>query len=134
MKKRLSLLIFPAALALMLIESGCANVTVRHPRETEKVMLSVDHPTPDVALDVVNAVEIMLPPGPAGSVGYIWEIAANNVKILEQMGPLVQGPPATATFFGLKPGHSVLQFVLVRPGELEATPAAKCQVTVRVSD
>jgi hypothetical protein len=134
MKNRLSPLILTAVLALMLIGDGCASAVVRHPRETDKVMLSVDHPTPDVALDVVNAVEIMLPPGPAGSEGYIWEIGANNVKILEQMGPLVQGPPATATFFALKPGHSVLQFVLVRPGETEATPAAKCQVTVRVSD
>ena len=43
-------------------------------------------------------------------------------------------PPATVSFYALNPGTSIVRFVLVRPGEAEATPAAKCQVTVRVSE
>jgi hypothetical protein len=130
MKFPLSPVILAAALAL----AGCESAPERHPRETQRVLLEADKVSPDVPVEVINAVEVVLPPGPAGSDGYVWEITDNNVKVLEQMGPLRQGPPATMTFYALRPGRSVLHFVLVRPGEKEATPAAKCEVTVRVSE
>jgi hypothetical protein len=131
MKKLLSPVILAAALALV---AGCESTPERHPRETQRVVLEADKVTPDVAIEVITAVQVVLPPGPPGSEGFAWEITGNNVKILEQMGPLRQGPPATMTFYALRPGRSVLHFVLVRPGEAEATPAAKCEVTVRVSE
>jgi hypothetical protein len=131
MKNLLSPVILAAALALA---AGCESTPERQPRETQRVLLAADKVSPDVAMEVITAVEVVLPPGPAGSEGYVWEITDNNVKVLEQMGPLRQGPPATMTFYALRPGRSVLHFVLVRPGEAEATPAAKCEVTVRVSE
>jgi len=131
-----------AAAALMLAMGGCESAPDRHPRETQKVVLSADHAAPDVDLEVVSAVEIVLPPGPAGSAGDVWEIASNNIRVLEQMGAMrveapgdaSAAPASTVRFYALKPGKSVLRFVLVRPGEGEATPAAQCAVVVRVSD
>jgi hypothetical protein len=127
MKNLLSPLILASALAF----AGCESAPERHPRETQRVVLEADKISPDVAMDVITAVEVVLPPG---SEGYAWEITGNNVKVLEQMGPLRQGPPAAMTFYALRPGRSVLHFALVRPGESEAIPAAKCEVTVRVSE
>jgi hypothetical protein len=131
MKNLLSPVILAAALALA---AGCESAPERHPRETQRVVLEADKVSPDVAMDVITAVEVVLPPAPAGSEGFAWEITGNNVKVLEQMGPLRQGPPASMTFYALRPGRSVLHFVLVRPGEAEATPASKCEVTIRVSE
>jgi hypothetical protein len=124
----------PVILAASLAFAGCESAPERHPRETQRVVLEADKVSPDVAMEVITAVEVVLPPGPPGSEGFAWEITADNVKVLEQMGPLRQGPPATMTFYALRPGRSVLHFVLVRPGESEAIPAAKCEVTVRVSE
>ena len=128
-------LLSPVILAASLAFAGCESAPERHPRETQRVVLEADKVSPDVAIEVITAVEIVLPPGPAGSEGYMWEITADNVKVLEQMGPPPAGrPPATMTFYALRPGSSVLHFVLVRPGESEAIPATKCEVTVRVSE
>jgi hypothetical protein len=125
----------------MVIASGCESTPARHPRETHQVALSVDRVMPDMALEAVNAVQVLLPAGPEGSEGYAWEISSNNVKVLEQMGPMVPtpgadprcAPPTSVSFYALKPGSSVLRFVLIRPNVAEAIPAAKCEVTVRVS-
>jgi hypothetical protein len=142
MKIFLSRLLVPAALALVLALSGCVSAPDRHPKETQKVVLSTDRAAPDIEIEVVSAVEIVLPSGPAGSAGDAWEIASNNVKVLEQMGPMKPEAPGDAfaapttrvSFYALKPGKSVLRFVLVKPGVAEETPAAQCSVTVRVSD
>ena len=42
--------------------------------------------------------------------------------------------PSTTGIYALKPGKSVLRFYLVRPGQQEAIPVSKCEVTVRVKD
>jgi hypothetical protein len=131
-----------AVLALMLAVYGCESAPDRHPKGTQKVVLSADHAAPDVEIEVVSAVEIVLPPGPAGSAGDVWEIASNNIRVLEQMGPMKAeapgdasaAPASTVRFYALKPGKSVLRFVLVSPGAGESTPAAQCSVVVRVSD
>jgi hypothetical protein len=140
MKKILSPLMLAWGLAAAAGLTGCASAPVRHPKETQKVALSINRVAPDLPMAVITAVQFILPPGPAGSEGYVWEITSNNVKVLEQMGPMMPGPPGDgsaapttlASFYALKPGRSVVRFVLVRPGEAEATPAAKCEVTVRV--
>jgi len=142
MKKLPPALIFLSGLAALFGVSGCDSTPDRHPKETQKVVLSAAHAAPDVAMEVVTAVQIVLPAGPPGSGGYIGEITANNVKVLEEMEPMraapstdpLAAPAATVTFYALKPGRSVLRFALVRPGEAEAIPAAKCEVTVRVAD
>jgi predicted secreted protein len=131
-----------AALAIMALSCGCESAPVHHPRTTQTVVLSADHPSPDVEAGVVSAVEIVLPPGPSGSAGYAWEIASNNAKVLEEMGPLKPSPAADSSvapgakvsFYVLKTGKSVLRFVLVRQGDADAVPAASCSVTVRVTD
>jgi hypothetical protein len=142
MKISLTRLPIPAALALLLVLSGCASAPERHPKDTRTVVLAADRPARDVEIEVVSAVEIVLPSGPAGSAGDLWEIASNNVRVLEQMGPMKPEAPGDALaapvtrvrFYALKPGKSVLRFVLVRPGVAEETPAAQCAVVVRVSD
>jgi hypothetical protein len=131
-----------AALALMIVAFGCDSAPERHPRSTQTVVLSADHPNPDVSAGIVTAVEFELPAGPQGSAGYAWEIASNNAIVLEQMGPIKPGtptdpqesPPAKISFYVLQVGKSVMRFVLVRPGDADAVSAAKCEVAVRVTD
>jgi predicted secreted protein len=127
---------------MMVAVSGCETAPQRHPRGTQTVALSYDHANPEAPIAVITAVDLVLPPGPPGSAGYVWEITSNNIRVLEQMGPMKpastadahRAPMTSITFYALKPGRSVLRFVLVRPNEVEATPLAKCEVTVRVSD
>jgi hypothetical protein len=139
MKLSLSQVVCAAGFAVLVLTSGCDTAPDRHPRTTQRVVLKADQVAPDVTLGAISAVEVVLPPGPAG---YVWEISSNDNRILEQMGPLKAGDPLDAagapttvvSFYALKLGRSVLRFVMVRPGEAEAVPVAKCQVTVRVSD
>jgi hypothetical protein len=139
MKISLSQAVCAAGFAVLVLTSGCDTTPARHPRTTQRIVLKADQVAPDVSLEVISAVQIVLPPGPAG---YVWEISSNDNRILEQMDslkagdPLVAvGPPTTVvSFYALKPGRSVLRFVMVRPGEAVAVPVAKCQVTVRVAD
>jgi hypothetical protein len=121
--------------------SGCEAVPERHPKAVQRVVLSADRATPDLTVGVVNALEVTLPPGPPGSGGFAWEISSNNVKVLEQMGPMRpvasgdgRAPATSVSFYALKPGRSLLRFVLIRPNVAEATPAAACQLTVVVSE
>jgi hypothetical protein len=134
MKKFLTRFVLASGLAALAVVTGCESAPERHPKATQRVVLSADRAAADVVMEVITAVQFELPPGPPGSDGFVWETTADNVRVLEPMGPVVQGPPAKATFYALNSGRSVLHFVLVRPGEAEAIPAAKCEVTVRVSD
>jgi hypothetical protein len=91
---------------------------------------------PAVEIGLVSAVHIVLPGPDAGS-GLVWEITSNNTAVLEQQGPLATetGPGGVTTstsFYSLRPGKSILKFDLVRPSDMDAIPAAKCEVTVRV--
>jgi hypothetical protein len=135
MKHPLCPLLLAAALAL---SCGCDSTAQRNPKTTQNVVLSAEHAAQDVEMEIVSAIRVVLPPGPQGSAGDDWVIAANNARVLEQMGPLKPDPAmpgfTTVSFYALKPGRSVLRFVLVRPGEAESVPAATCEVTVRVSD
>jgi len=142
MKSNLSPLLFTALGALVLL-AGCETSTSeRHPRTTRTMVLSVDRPSPDVEMELVSAVRVVLP-GPEAGTGLVWEIASNNNKVLDQMGPMKAVPasgetgskPGTeVTFYALKPGKSILRFFLLDPSLKEAVPTAKCQLTVRVID
>jgi hypothetical protein len=142
LKKPLSELLLGSVLAAIIGVSGCETAPGRHPRSTQTVVLSYDHANPEAPVAVITAVELVLPPGPPGSADYVWEITSNNVRVLEQMGPMKPAPmpdarraPTTSiTFYALKPGRSIVRFVLVHPNEAEATPLVKCEVTVRVSE
>jgi hypothetical protein len=130
---RTAVLLAAAALAV----AGCEDAPARHARVTQDCVLVPGMEAPDVAIGIESAVRVILP-GPKQGSGLVWEIASNNSRVLEQTGALKAGPgpgPTTsATFYSLKPGKSVLRFVLVRPDVSEAVPAAMCEVTVRVSD
>jgi hypothetical protein len=105
---------------------------------TQECVLASGQSAPDVEMGIESAVRIVLP-GPEPGSGLAWEIAENNASVLEQMGrpaAVPGGQPATSTvsFYSLKPGRSVLRFVLIRPGQREAEPAAMCGVVVHVRD
>jgi len=127
-----------AAAIIALAGAGCDSTPARQPRHTLTVELPTDREAPPVEMGLVSAVTVVLP-GPDPASGLAWEIASNNTTVLEQMAPLTTaagpaGPTTSASFYSLRPGKSVLRFFLVRPAETEAIPAAKCEVTVRVSE
>ena len=137
MKPTLPLFLRTAAFLALAFAAGCDTTEAHHPKSTQVVTFEKDQTAPDVTLGLVSAVQVVLPGPDAGS-GLIWEIVSNNNTILEQMGPLKTTMGATTTtsasFYGLKPGKSVLRFFLVRVGDQDAVPLAKCQVTVRVRE
>jgi hypothetical protein len=130
-----------AALAFAGLAAGCESGPERRPRSTQTVVLSPDKPAAPVEMEPVTGLRILLPTPPAGS-DYIWEIVANNVRVLMEMSPLRRDPPdavgakatTSMTFYALHPGHSVLRFVLVHPQDVDAVPAAKCVLMVTVRD
>jgi hypothetical protein len=138
MRPALKLLACAAAVVALGAATGCDSPPARQPRHTLTVELSPGGETPVVEMGLVSAVHVVLP-GPDPGSGLAWEIASNNTTVLEQMEPLstAAGPAGTTTsvsFYSLRPGKSVLRFVLVHPAETEAVPAAQCQATVRVSE
>jgi hypothetical protein len=129
-----------AGLLLLALAAGCSSAPDRHPVQTQVVVLSTAHPAPPLSIGLVSAVRIVLP-GPEAASGYIWEIASNNTRVLEQMGPLKpagaapgQPPTTTVSFYTLRPGRSALRFFLVVPGERDTVPLASCELTVRVRE
>jgi len=73
--------------ALALLVAGCETKPVRHVRSTQTVVLSPDKPSPDVEVEVVTDVKIVLP-GPDPGSGLEWEIVSNNIKCLDQTSAL----------------------------------------------
>jgi hypothetical protein len=141
MKSPIFPIVCAAGFAVLALTAGCESTPVRHPRTTQTVILSADKPAPDVEIEVVTAIRVLLP-GPEPGSDHIWEIVGNNSRVLDQASELRPSPggppgpvPATeVTFYALRPGRSVLRFVLIRPNEAEAIPAAKCAVVIRVND
>ena len=141
MRPDLARLFGAACLVAIALGSGCGSAAERSPKAVQTVVLSPERAT-DVQTATGCAVRVVLP-GPEAGSGYAWEIVSNNTRVLEQMGPLrripgsgAQGSAATTTvsFFSLKPGRSVIRFCLLRPGEREAVPAAKCTLTASVDE
>jgi hypothetical protein len=133
MNTRLRSLLLPACVLLLAL-AACDTQPNRVPRSTRTLELSPARPSPDVEIGLVSAVRIVLP-GPEAGTGLSWEISSNNNKVLDPMGPMKAEAAAgtsSISFYALRPGKSVLRFVLVRTSEAEATPAAACQVTIRV--
>jgi hypothetical protein len=136
MKTSLRRSLAAASLLVLALLGACESDSGRHPRETKVCVLMPDVPTPDVELGLVSAIQVVLPGPDAGS-DLLWEIISNNNTVLEQMGPIKAIPGASTSsvsFYALKPGKSVLRFYLVHPGQQEAIPVSKCEVTVRVKD
>jgi len=126
------------AAAVLALAAGCDSTPAREPRHTLTVELSPGAETPPVEIGLVSAVRVVLP-GPEPGSGLVWEITSNNTTVLEQMAPLatatgLAGPMTSASFYSLRPGKSILRFFLLRPNEAESVPAARCEVTVRVSE
>lgn len=119
------------------LAAGCEGAQARHPKQTQEFVLTPGRPAPDAELGIESAVRVVLP-GPEPGSGLAWEIASNNDKVLELMGPpgpAEGGGDATAvSFYTLKPGRSVLRFVLVRTGQRESEPAGICELVVHVRD
>jgi len=131
-----------AALAALVLTAGCDTAPKYSPRTTKTCILSPDHPSPDLEVTVVTAVRIVLP-GPAPGSGLVWEIISNNNRVLDQMGPfktlpasdeLGSRPASTISFYAKREGKSELRFFLLKPGQEEAVPVAKCDLIVRVTD
>jgi hypothetical protein len=140
MNTKIALVLRTAAVLGLAFAAGCESTPARQPRHTLTVVLSPNTVTPPVEIGLVSAVKVVIP-GPDPGSGLVWEIASNNTSVLEQTAPLAMdpgtggaGPTTSASFYSLRPGKSILRFFLLRPTETEAIPAAKCEVTVRVSE
>ena len=141
MQHRLTPLVF-ATLGSLVLLTACDTAPVMEPKTTRTIFLHVDRPSPDVEIGLVSAIRVVLP-GPAPGSGLLWEIASNNTRVLEQMGPMKaeaaaeeagSRPATTVSFYTLKPGRSALRFYLLDPKLAEAVPSATCELTVRVVD
>jgi len=131
---------FFLALALVLL-AGCDTAPAYKPHSIQTVTLSPDKPAPPVEMEVVTGLRVILP-RPAPGADFIWEIVSNNTKVLPQTsalrddpaGPIGSKDTESVSFYAAHPGRSVVRFVLVHPGDLDAVPTAKCTVTVHVTD
>jgi hypothetical protein len=123
-----------AACALALMD-GCEGVRESHPpRSRDRAVFSPGKTALEVKLPLADALDVVLP-DPAPITGYVWEVVANNTRVLEQQRGPLDGPGAPGkvfSFFALKPGRSLIRFVLVRPEETEAITLAHCEVLVTV--
>jgi len=134
MKKNALRYLYSAAALVLALAAGCDSAPVRQPKFTQECVLNPKRQAADVNIAIQSAVHVVLP-GPEAGSGLVWEIASNNTKVLEQEGPLKANPEkgiTSVSFYSLKPGKSVLRFVLVQTGQQETVPAAICEVTVRV--
>lgn len=127
--------------AVAFLSASCiSNPDHSHPKHVETVLMKMNTVLPDVEIEVVTGVHVVLP-GPADGSGLVWEIVGGNSKVLEQTSALkvVPGangkPPTTeVTYYALKPGRSHIRYALVSPNQAETTPAASCETTISVSD
>jgi len=131
----------PALALALLLAAGCDTARTYKPRSLQTVTVSPDRPGPAVEMEVVTGLRVILP-RPAPGADLIWEIVSNNTKVLPQTSSLRDDPDGpigtkgteSVSFYAAHPGRSVVRFVLVRPGDLDAIPTAKCTVTVHVTD
>jgi hypothetical protein len=141
MKYALTQLVCAAGFAIVVLTSGCDTTPVHQARVNQTLVLSPEGPSPTVDVEVVTNLHVVLP-GPEPGSGLIWEILANNTRVLEQTSAIRAVPPAlpseksttTVTFYSLRPGKSTLRFALVHLNEDVATPVAKCTALIRVTD
>jgi hypothetical protein len=119
------------ALALM---GGCQEVhESRHPRARHRAVFAPGKTALVVGMELADELEVVMP-DPAPITGYVWEVVANNTRVLEQeRQPSGRAAGAMFSFFALKPGRSLIRFVLIRPEETEAITLAHCEVLVNVA-
>jgi hypothetical protein len=121
---------------LLALLVGCQGLhQARHPRARDRAVFPPGKTSLVVTLPLADVLDVVIP-DPAPITGYVWEVVANNARVLEQQPGEGGGPAAARTtfsFFALKPGRSLIEFVLVRPEETEAITLAHCQVLVTVT-
>jgi hypothetical protein len=61
MKSPIFPIVCAAGFAVLALTAGCESTPVRHPRTTQTVILSADKPAPDVEIEVVTAIRVLLP-------------------------------------------------------------------------
>ena len=121
--------------------AGCDTRVAYVPKSTSTLTLSPDDHAPTTTLSVVTAVKFVLP-GPVQTSGLSWVIVGNNITVLDQMDQLTYQPdhssPLGGTtsirFYALKPGRSIVRFVLVNPNAKEAIPVERYSILVVVKD
>jgi hypothetical protein len=131
----------PFLAACILLSASCVgNPDHSHPKHVETVQMKMNQILPDVEVEVVTGIHVILP-GPAEGSGLVWEIAADNSRVLEQTSGLKivpgangRGPTTEVTFYTLKPGRSRIRFFLVKPNQAETAPIGACETTISVSD
>jgi len=124
----------PLVLLVALAAAGCDTAPAYKPRSIQTVTLARDQASA-LEMEVVTGVRVVLPDPPPG---FIWEIVANNIKVLPQTSAIRPDGPGSGTesvtFYAAHPGRSVLRLVMVHPGDLNAVPASKVALSVRVND
>jgi hypothetical protein len=117
------------------LAAGCQGVReARNPQAVDRAVFVPGKTALEVKLPLAHQLDVVLP-DPAPITGYAWEVVANNTRVLEQERSASQGPGGSGrvfSFFALKPGRSLIRFVLVRPEETEAITLAHCEVLVTI--
>jgi hypothetical protein len=121
--------------------AGCqVGHGVQHPQAIHPVVFKPGVTSLNVTLPLAEQIDVVLL-GPTVGSDFAWEVVSNNDRVLEQEGPLRFVPPAAGagpagttkvSFFALKPGRSIIRWVLVRTNEAVAVPSARCEVFVTV--
>jgi hypothetical protein len=133
--------VFAALSALAVGLAGCQSQQAYAPKSSQTVVLTGENRTPLVSLPVITEIKFVLP-GPTPGSNYAWEVVGNNIKTLVQTQDLTytadpkrpDGGFSSVTFYGLKPGRSVLRFVLIKPADRIAEPVDHFTVLVMIKD
>jgi len=121
---------------------GCQTQAAKlaPPKSTTTLVLTPDGRTELSTITLGSSIKIVLPV-PAQGPGYAWEILSNNIKVLQQLGPIKAEVDATGhtTSYSVEfqaihtpPNRSIITIAAVRPGVSESEPSDLYQVTVGV--
>ena len=134
-----------AACGILGLLAACQNNSESdhlHPKYFHEVALVPQHAVTSVAIERGAGLRLVLPGPPAGT-DYVWEIVSNNIRVLEETVGLRSAPASnvpgsvrttSVTFYSLKPGKSIVRFVLVRASVRDAVPVQHYQITVIVKE
>lgn len=110
------------------------------PKSTTTLVLTPDGRTQLSTITLGSSIKIVLPLPAQGS-AYAWEILSNNIKVLQQLGPIkpVVDAAGRTTSYSVEfqaihtpPNRSIITIAAVRPGVSESEPSDLYQVTVGV--
>jgi hypothetical protein len=110
------------------------------PKSTTTLALTPDVRTELSTISLGSAIKLVLPLPTQGS-AYAWEILSNNIKVLQQLGPIKANVDASGKTISYSvefqaihtpPNRSIITIAAVRPGVSESEPSDLFQVTVGV--